>query len=238
MANLTRCNVSEMSDNLYRDNDTGDLVMMKAGVEVARFTASGWDISGTEARGQIIRRSATVWECHDAKTAAQLVAGDGADVKSMPVTTDVTLTHAAGSLVAKLADLFRIRGVTSDATAGAYTYLAAGMKLGLYLRDPAGASRSDVTDTAANIIAAIPESATGSFIDFAVVNVADAEETVTLTAGAGVTLEPTVPTIARYQAGHFRAVKTGAATVTVYQMNDRAKIVQDLGSQAVGFFDS
>jgi hypothetical protein len=128
--------------------------------------------------------------------------------------------------------------VTSDGTAGAYTYLAAGMKLGLYLRDPSGASRNDVTDTAANIIAAISESATGSFIDFVVLNLADADETVTLTAGVGVTLEPTVPTIARYQAGHFRAVKTGAATVTVYQLNDRAKIVQDLGSQAVAWLDS
>ncbi len=112
--------------------------------------------------------------------------------------------------------------VTTDATAGANTWSAAELLGGLMLRDPNGAARSDVTPTAAAIVAAIPNAAVGSSFDFIIRNTADGEEILTLTAGANVTLSGDM-TISRYQAKAFRAVVTnagsGTETVTIYSLN-------------------
>ena len=80
--------------------------------------------------------------------------------------------------------------VTTDATAGNVTYTAAQMLGGLILRDPAGAARSDVTPTAALLVAGLPGVAVDDVVECIVVNTADAAEVLTITAGTGVTLVP------------------------------------------------
>src|SRR5690242_21789308 len=83
--------------------------------------------------------------------------------------------------------------VTTDTTAGALTYTAAMLLGGMILRDPNGAGRSDVTPTAAQILAALEGKAQiGQGFRFTIRNTADAAETITLTAGTGVTLSGTM----------------------------------------------
>ena len=117
--------------------------------------------------------------------------------------------------------LTSVTTVTTEATAGAHTYTAAELVGGLILRDPAGASRSDVTPAAADIVAEISGAIVGSSFEFTVRNAADAAETITLTAGAGVTLSGTM-TIAQNNSKRFLAVctnVTGAAeAVTIYSL--------------------
>ena len=107
--------------------------------------------------------------------------------------------------------------VTTDATAGARTYTAAEFIGGMILRDPAGSGRSDVTPTAAAIIAGIAGAIISSSFQFVIRNTADAAETITLTAGVGVTLSGTM-TIAQNYSKRFLAVVDGAATVTIYSL--------------------
>jgi hypothetical protein len=112
--------------------------------------------------------------------------------------------------------------VLTDATAGAKTYTGANLVGGLILRDPAGANRSDVTPTAAQIVAAVAGAVVGSSFRFTIRNTADAAETITITAGdVGVTLSGTM-TIAQNNTKAFLAVLTnvtgGAEAVTVYSL--------------------
>jgi predicted RecA/RadA family phage recombinase len=73
----------------------------------------------------------------------------------------------------------------SYATAGAQTYTAADILGGIIVRDPNGASRTDVLPTAALLVAALPGVRVGDIIDCLIVNGADAAETITLSAGSG-----------------------------------------------------
>jgi hypothetical protein len=111
--------------------------------------------------------------------------------------------------------------VTTDATAGARTYTAAELKGGMILRDPAGGARSDVTPTAALIVAGIAGCVVGSGLEFTVRNTADASETITVTAGDRVTLSGTM-TIAQNNSKRFLAVVTdigsGTEAVTIYSL--------------------
>jgi len=111
--------------------------------------------------------------------------------------------------------------VTTDATAGARTYTAAELIGGLILRDPAGAGRSDVTPAAAAIVSGIAGAVIGSSFEFTVRNTADAAETITITAGTGVTLLGTM-TIAQNNSKRFLAVcdavTSGSEAVTIYSL--------------------
>lgn len=111
--------------------------------------------------------------------------------------------------------------VTTDATAGAKTYSAAELIGGLILRDPAGDARSDVTPDADDIVAGISGAIVGSSFEFTIRNTADASETITLTAGSGVTLSGTM-TIAQNNSKRFLAVctnvTTGTEAVTIYSL--------------------
>jgi len=99
-------------------------------------------------------------------------------------------------------------------TAGPHTYTPAQILNGLALRDPSGAGRSDVTPTAALIVAAIPNAVIGSMFEFVIINEADAAETITITAGAAVTLSGTM-TIAQNNQRRFRAQVTAIGTPAV-----------------------
>lgn len=105
------------------------------------------------------------------------------------------------------------RTVTTDATAGNRTYTIAELIGGLILRDPAGSNRSDVTPTAAAIVAGIAGCIVGSAVECTIRNTADAAETITITAGAGVTLSGTM-TIAQNNSKRFVAVVTNAGSGT------------------------
>lgn len=111
--------------------------------------------------------------------------------------------------------------VTTDATAGAKTYTAAELLGGLILRDPAGGNRNDVSPTAALLVAGFTGAVVGSSFDVIIRNTADAAETITLTAGAGVTLTGTM-TIAQNNSKRFRVVfdnvGAGAEAVSIYSL--------------------
>lgn len=73
----------------------------------------------------------------------------------------------------------------SYATVGAQTYTAADILTGIIVRDCAGASRSDVLPTAANLVAAIPHPFVGQVLSCLIVNGSDAAEVITIGAGSG-----------------------------------------------------
>lgn len=114
---------------------------------------------------------------------------------------------------------------TAITTAGAATYTAANVVNGFIIRDPNGAGRSDVTPTAAELLAqartVFGNIAVGSNFVFEIANTADGNETITVTAGSGVTLWPASQTIAQNTNGRFRAVFTNitasSEAVTIYK---------------------
>lgn len=137
---------SQNSDGLFYDNTNGDIVIALGGAIVGRIGTSGItaDLEVTsEARGDILRRGASAWERHSAKTASQLVGGDGTDVKSMPVTGDVGLAHSGGNLVATVANLTQTGQAAGDLiyrdAAATFARLAKGT-LGQYLQMNTGAT--------------------------------------------------------------------------------------------------
>lgn len=115
----------------------------------------------------------------------------------------------------------RVTTVTTKTTAGAVTFSAAELVGGLILRDPAGDNRADVTPTAAQIVGAVTAAIATSSFEFTIRNTADAAETITVTAGANVTLSGTM-TIAQNNSKRFLAVITNAGSgteaVTIYSL--------------------
>ncbi len=104
----------------------------------------------------------------------------------------------------------------SDATAGPLTIAAAKMVDAILDRDGGATNRTDTTDTAANIIAAIPNATTGTAFYFYLRNIsATAGQKITLAAGVGVTLSGSTEVYSGGQAFMIGRV-TGAATVTLY----------------------
>ena len=77
----------------------------------------------------------------------------------------------------------------SYSTAGPQTYTAADIVGRTIVRDPNGASRSDVLPTAALLVAAMPGARVGDVIDCLIINGADAAETITIGAGTGGTFD-------------------------------------------------
>ena len=85
------------------------------------------------------------------------------------------------------AQVIRSQGTpTSLATAGAETYTIAQLLTGIVVRDCAGASRTDVLPTAADLVAGIAGCAVGDTIETLIINGSDpVTEILTLDAGAG-----------------------------------------------------
>lgn len=91
---------------------------------------------------------------------------------------------------------------TSDATVGARTYTAAEVLGGIIVRDPNGASRSDVLPTAALLVAAVTAlgrggAQVGDIIEVLIINGADAAETITLGGGTGGTFDANQQAVSR-----------------------------------------
>lgn len=110
---------------------------------------------------------------------------------------------------------------TAVTTAGAVTYTAAQLLLGMILRDPNGANRTDVTPTAAEIVAAIKRKKIGTTFRLVIRNTADAAETITMSGGTGVTISGTA-TIAQNNTKEFLvrldAIASGSEAVTIYSI--------------------
>ena len=101
-------------------------------------------------------------------------------------------------------------------TAGVMTFTAAQLIGGLIVRTAMGAARSDVTDSATNIVAAIPNYVVGTSFEFGILN-QTATYTETLTAGSGVTITGTATT-ATLCYHRYLAVITSASAVTIYSL--------------------
>lgn len=114
----------------------------------------------------------------------------------------------------------------SVTTAGNATYTAAQLVNGFVPRDPAGANRTDVSPTAAQLLTqyktVFGPAAVGSNFVFEIANIADAAETVTLTGGTGVTMRPATQAIAQNANGRFRVVFTNVTAsseaATIYKI--------------------
>lgn len=114
--------------------------------------------------------------------------------------------------------------VSTIDTAGAVTFTAAQMLEGLILRDPNGAGRIDITPSAALFVSGMPlqgRVADASYLCH-LINTANGVETITLTAGDGVTLVPATVTIAQNENAlllvRFADVRGGSEAVTIYAM--------------------
>lgn len=83
-------------------------------------------------------------------------------------------------------------------TAGVATYTIAQLLKGLVKRDPSGGARSDVTPTAALIVAGIEGCQVGSTFFLVIKNTANAAEAITVTAGTDVTLTGTMTIAQNY----------------------------------------
>ena len=81
--------------------------------------------------------------------------------------------------------------ITTDTTAGALTHTVAMLRGGILSRDPNGAARSDVTPTAADMIADIVDAVTGTSFWYLIDNTGAATEDLTMTAGTTVTMQGT-----------------------------------------------
>lgn len=146
--------------------------------------------------------------------ATYVLAGIAYEAAANPTTTGLII------LMPRSFDL-ETTTITTEVTAGAVTYAAAEMFGGFISRDPTGASRADLSDTAANIVAAIPGVIVGSSFEFTIRNDADAAEVITLTTNTGITLSGTM-TIAQNNTKSFLAVVTNATAaseaVTIYSL--------------------
>jgi hypothetical protein len=110
--------------------------------------------------------------------------------------------------------------VSTITTAAAVTYTAAQIAGGLILRDPNGGARTDVTPTAQALVQLLGLKKGAGFV-FAIRNTAGAAQTITVSAGTGVTLSGTM-TIAQNNSKSFLVVCTedrvGAEALTVYSL--------------------
>lgn len=102
-------------------------------------------------------------------------------------------------------------------TVGAVTITVAQFINGIYRRDPNGAGRSDTTPTAAAIAAVISDLRVGDGFTFFVRNDADANETITLLAGTGITIVGTA-TILQNKSEEFKVVCTAIGITPTFTM--------------------
>ena len=130
---------------------------------------------------------------------------------------DLATVLLVGPFPQGLGTLIGQSSVATVETAGVATYTAAQLLGGLILRDCAGGARSDVSPTAALIIAAITQAGVGNSFEFTITNTSDAAETITVTAGSDVTLTGTM-TIAQNNTKRFLCVVTASTTVTIYSL--------------------
>lgn len=122
---------------------------------------------------------------------------------------DQLVADAGGRIIQNLT-------LTDVATVGAATYTKEAIAGGLITRDPAGAGRTDVTPTAADIISQCKLENDGECAMCYLVNTADAAEVITLSAGVGVTISNAGQTIAQGESALLLFRRASSTTVTLY----------------------
>ena len=108
--------------------------------------------------------------------------------------TGTKIQNTAGPITIDPTNILKVAGTaittaptaTNSANASGQTISAANLIGGLYSAVSRGAGQTDTTDTAANIVAAIPDCAIGDTFEFMFINVSS--NSVTLASGTGVTL--------------------------------------------------
>jgi len=115
----------------------------------------------------------------------------------------------------------------SYSTAGAVTFLASDIYNGLIVRNPNGGARSDVTPSAAQLVAGCPGVQVGDIIFAQLINgsagAADAEN-ITITAGAGISFDAN-------QSAASRIVRSGSSKTLYFRFTNVT-----LGSEAVTLY--
>lgn len=105
--------------------------------------------------------------------------------------------------------------ITTNATAGSLTITAAAIMGGVARFTGAANAVTYTTDTAANLVAAMPDMDIGDTYVFSIVNTA--AQTATIAGGTGVTAVAGNLTL-NASSGLFALVKTGAATFDLYRI--------------------
>lgn len=130
-----------------------------------------------------------------------------------------TAENATAQLLHHFAALLGIadQAPTVVTTAGAATLTAAGFASGIIKRDPNGASRTDTTPTAAQLIAGLGLTADYQYKFCTIHNNADAAETITLSGGTGVTLKGAI-TCEQSTVIRLCVVRTSSTTVAIREV--------------------
>lgn len=146
--------------------------------DLAKTSAQAWTL------GQLIYWDNTNKRC-DSSSAVGPEIGVCTEVASNPTSTGKVRLNGVGVSRDEFVDAEGSPAPTSVATAGAGTITAAMLLTKIYVRDCAGAGRTDTFDTAAAIVAAVPNAKVGDVLQLLVINGSDAAETITLAAGTG-----------------------------------------------------
>lgn len=177
---------------------------------------SGWERDDANSRTNIRFRGTRIG--HITGTTFVLATGVGLTITNTGLTvTAGGVTVTAGGVRVTAGRIVENLSLTDITTAGAETYTAAQLATGVITRDPAGAARTDTTDTAANIIAGTPAlSANGDCLACWLINTADAAEAITLAGGTGVTVSNVGQTLAQNESALLLFRRTSASAVTLY----------------------
>lgn len=108
--------------------------------------------------------------------------------------------------------------VTTINTTSAVTLTIAQLKGGIIARDPNGTGRSDLWPLATDVVAACPGYAAGDTFTFSIINTADANETITMTANTGTTVIGT-QTILQNCSKTFALRIASASACVVYSLD-------------------
>lgn len=197
-----------------------DFQIVHDGTDTTATSATGnFVMDNTNATGSTIARLGTNTDA----TSFQVQANDTS--AALTVHADGTTT-TAGDLTAQ-GRISGITTVTTINTAGLVTYSAAQMFNGIITRDPNGAARTDTTATAAQLVAEVNDAVVGSSFYFILDNSADADETITILPGVGVTIAGSTSV---GQGAHrlYKVVLTNVSTLT------EAATMYDLGDNLGG----
>jgi len=166
-------------------------------------------------RGDLVRGGTATVEKFGAKTVNTIVCGDGSDVISATISGDITVAIAAGDIVTAIGagkvtpQQVRILTKTVEAT-DANIVVTAAQHLGGYMEKTNCTVPRLVTTATAALIQAAFNATVGAWFDWTFAN--QSTQTLTLTAGVGITLKGTAA-ITTGLSTIVRFVNTGAGTM-------------------------
>lgn len=204
------------TENFAAGYAVGNLLLNRSNGQVYRCTADGVWAAVSAAAGQIMPADFTPQH--------SLLASVAVDQTPVAVTLGansmlarIGSANMASATIAQLRPLFETFDLVAEGDADA-TPTAAQITNGVLVHTPT-AARTAGTETAANLIAALPNAVEGSSFLFVLRNAGT--NTSTLTAGAGVSISGNA-VVSGGQSGAFLGrVDAGLATVTFYRLGDQ-----------------